>query len=63
MLSLLKLSPVIVLGVLMNSAIGPGLDILIATPLAMLYATAIAFIFARVKLSAVIKKPRGYPLL
>ena len=54
MLSLLKLSPVIVLGVLMNSAIGPGLDILIATPLAMLYATAIALIFARVKLSAVI---------
>ncbi len=54
MLSLLKLSPVIVLGVLMNSAIGPGLDILIATPMAMLYATAIALIFARVKLSAVI---------
>ena len=51
MLALLKLSPVIVLGVLMNSTIGPGLDILIATPIAMLYAIAVGMIFARVKFS------------
>ena len=55
MISLLKLSPVIVLGVLMNSTIGLGLDILIATPLAMLYAMAIALIFARVKFSAIME--------
>lgn len=54
MLALLKLSPVVVLGLLMNSTIGLGLDILIATPLAMLYAIAIALIFARVKFSAII---------
>ncbi|MBQ6972221.1 MAG: Na+/H+ antiporter NhaC family protein [Synergistaceae bacterium] len=51
MLELLKLSPVVVLGVLMNSAIGPGLDILIATPLAMLYAVAVGMFFAHVKFS------------
>ena len=49
MLALLKLSPVIVLGILMNSSFGFGLDILLAAPLALVYALIIGLIFARVK--------------
>lgn len=48
MLALIKLSPVLVLGVLMNSAIGPGLDILLAAPLALVFAIIIGMIFSHV---------------
>ena len=47
MLALLKLSPVLVLGVLMRL----GLDILLAAPLAMVYAIIIGMVFSRVKFS------------
>ena len=49
MLALLKLSPVIVLGILMNGSVGFGLDILLAAPLALIYALIIGLIFAHVK--------------
>ena len=45
MLALIKLSPVLVLGILMRL----GLDILLAAPLSMVYAIAIGMIFAHVK--------------
>ncbi|MBQ3764976.1 MAG: Na+/H+ antiporter NhaC family protein [Synergistaceae bacterium] len=51
MLALVKLSPVIVLGILMNSTIGPGLDILLAAPLAMVFAILVGMIFSHVKFS------------
>lgn len=51
MLALVKLSPVIVLGFLMNGTVGLGLDILLAAPLALVYAIIIGMIFARVKFS------------
>lgn len=49
MLALLKLSPVIVLGILMNGSIGFGLDILLAAPLALCYALIIGMIFGKVR--------------
>ena len=45
MLALIKLSPVLVLGILMRL----GLDILLAAPLAMVYAMLIGMIFAHVR--------------
>ncbi|MBQ9390351.1 MAG: Na+/H+ antiporter NhaC family protein [Synergistaceae bacterium] len=45
MLALIKLSPVLVLGILMRL----GLDILLAAPLAMVYAILIGMIFAHVR--------------
>ena len=51
MLALVKLSPVIVLGILMNSTVGFGLDILLAAPLALVYAIIIGMIFSHVKFS------------
>ncbi len=45
MLALIKLSPVLVLGILMRL----GLDILLAAPLSMVYAIAIGMIFAHVR--------------
>lgn len=47
MLALIKLSPVLVLGILMRL----GLDILLAAPLSMVYAIAIGMIFAHVRFS------------
>lgn len=47
MLALIKLSPVLVLGILMRL----GLDILLAAPLSMVYAIAVGMIFAHVKFS------------
>ena len=47
MLALIKLSPVLVLGILMRL----GLDILLAAPLAMVYAIVIGMIFAHVSFS------------
>ncbi len=49
MLALIKLSPVLVLGILMNSSIGPGLDILLAAPISLVYAMLIGMIFSRVR--------------
>ena len=49
MLALIKLSPVIVLGVLMNSKIGPGLDVLMAAPLALVYAVLIGMFIGKIK--------------
>ncbi|MBQ7154245.1 MAG: Na+/H+ antiporter NhaC family protein [Synergistaceae bacterium] len=51
MLALLKLSPVLVLGILMNGSAGFGLDILIAAPIALIYALIIGTICARAKFS------------
>ena len=47
MLALIKLCPVLVLGILMRL----GLDILLAAPLSMVYAIAIGMIFAHVRFS------------
>ena len=47
MLALIKLSPVLVLGILMRL----GLDILLAAPLSMVYAIFIGMIFAKVRFS------------
>ena len=49
MIALIKLSPVIVLGVLMNSKIGPGLDVLMAAPLALVYAILIGMFIGKIK--------------
>ncbi|MBQ7577888.1 MAG: Na+/H+ antiporter NhaC family protein [Synergistaceae bacterium] len=49
MLALIKLSPVIVLGVLMNSKIGPGLDVLMAAPLALVYAVLVGMFIGKIK--------------
>ena len=51
MLALIKLSPVFVLGILMNSSVGFGLDILMATPLSLIYALIIGMAFGHVKFS------------
>ena len=48
---LIKLSPVLVLGLLMNSSIGPGLDIVMAAPFSLVYALIIGMTFGRVKFS------------
>lgn len=49
MTALIKLSPVIVLGLLMNGTIGFGLDILLAAPLSLVYALIIGMIFGHVR--------------
>ena len=49
MIALIKLSPVIVLGVLMNSKIGPGLDVLMAAPLALVYAILVGMFIGKIK--------------
>ena len=49
MIALLKLSPVIVLGLLMNGSVGFGLDILLAAPITLIYALIIGIIVARVR--------------
>ncbi|MBQ3446304.1 MAG: Na+/H+ antiporter NhaC family protein [Synergistaceae bacterium] len=49
MTALIKLSPVIVLGLLMNGTVGLGLDILLAAPLSLVYALIIGMIFGHVR--------------
>ena len=51
MTALIKLSPVLVLGILMNGSFGFGLDILLAAPLSLIYALIIGLIFGHVKFS------------
>ena len=51
MTALIKLSPVLVLGILMNGSVGFGLDILLAAPLSLIYALIIGIIFGHVKFS------------
>ena len=49
MVALLKLSPVLVLGILMNGSVGFGLDILLAAPLSLVYALIIGLIVGKVR--------------
>ena len=49
MLALIKLSPVLVLGLLMNGSVGLGLDILLAAPLSLAFALIIGMVFAHVR--------------
>ena len=49
MLALIKLSPVLVLGLLMNGSVGLGLDILLAAPLSLAFALFIGMVFAHVR--------------